>query len=97
MNPAAVRRPPGYWMHETSGVLKPVVQRYLEDRATMTLRDVAIMRAYLVQWFGSDVWEQNPHGAAGLPELRAEAERIRTAEDVEACIGRAVDMGMDPL
>lgn len=39
---------PGFWMNETSGVLRPAVEAYLR-REPMTPNQIAAMRAYLRQ------------------------------------------------
>jgi hypothetical protein len=52
---AARRLVPGYWMNETSGELRPVIERYLTAQH-LTARDVAIMRVYLRQWINDGAW-----------------------------------------
>jgi hypothetical protein len=88
-------------MNETTGKLKPVIETYLQRRGDMTLRDVAIMRAYLVQWIESPAWEMMPHGtedfAEGLAALRLDACAIRNVKDIDAAIARMTDAGLDPL
>ena len=37
---------PGYWMNETSGQLRPVIENYLTG-GRMSARDIAVMRNYL--------------------------------------------------
>jgi hypothetical protein len=81
---------PGYWQNETSGVLRPAVEAYLFGHP-MTLMQIAAMRAYLRQWikaFGN---------GEGLPELRRQAETIRTRADIDQWLRLAVDEGIDPL
>lgn len=46
---------PGYWMHETSGVLRPAVEAYLNQRP-MSKKQIAAMRAYLRQWIAAPEW-----------------------------------------
>ena len=41
---------PGYWMHETSGVLRPAVEAYLFNREPLSEKHVAALRAYCRQW-----------------------------------------------
>jgi hypothetical protein len=36
---------PGYWMYETSGVLRPAIENYLNNRP-MSPENIAAMRAY---------------------------------------------------
>lgn len=40
---------PGYWMNETSGVLRPAVEAYLNG-TEMTPGQIVAMRGYLRQW-----------------------------------------------
>lgn len=80
---------PGYWMYETSGVLRPVVEDYLHHRP-LTEEQVALMRAYLSQWIMLGAWE-------GARQLRADVATIRTTEDVTRWLYAAERVGIDPL
>jgi hypothetical protein len=81
---------PGYWMNETSGVLRRAVLAYLFG-AEMTPEDLAAMRAYLRQWMAAD-W-QTPM----LDVLRTQIGEIGTRRDVDRWLNRAMDAGVDPL
>lgn len=81
---------PRYWMHETSGVLRPVIEAYLSGRV-LNDAEVGIMRKYLYQWVTLGDWGQD------VSELAAAVAGIRTREDVERCIVELDDWGMDPL
>jgi hypothetical protein len=83
-------RVPGYWMNETSGVLEPVVRKYL-DGSLLSDSEVATMRAYLRQWIAGDF--RGP----GIERLRRDVDAIRTHDDVNAWLGMAVEYGIDPL
>lgn len=82
---------PGYWMHEESGVLEPVVRRYLEG---LRLDDVGlvIMRAYLRQWVNAD-------GFVGprVDELRGSLDGVTSMGALDAWLERATDAGIDPF
>lgn len=82
---------PGFWMHETSGVLAPVIHAYLRGDE-LSRYEVGIMRAYLRQWI-------NAPGFVGpeVDALRREVDSIATRNDVTAWLDRAVDAGVDPL
>ncbi|MCD9821230.1 hypothetical protein [Bradyrhizobium japonicum] len=82
---------PGYWMHETSGVLRPAVMAYLAG-GPMTGEQIAALRAYLRQWIASD-WQ----GAHDLEWLRAEIDALTSRPAIERWIDRASDAGIDPL
>jgi hypothetical protein len=81
---------PGYWMNETSGVLEPVVRKYLEG-AELSTGEVGTMRAYLRQWMAGDF-----HGPE-IEWLRLDVYDIRTTVDLRAWLARAFDAGIDPL
>lgn len=82
---------PGFWMNETSGVIAPVVQAYLNG-ARLGERPVAIMRAYLRQWV-------NAPGFIGaeVEALRADIDSIQTHDGLKCWLDRALDAGIDPL
>lgn len=83
---------PRYWMHETSGMLAPVVEAYLKG-LRLAPNQIKIMRAYLWQWVNSPVW-----GSSGaLESLRLRVAAIKTRQDIHAAIESALDLGMDPL
>jgi len=94
-------RPPGYWMQEVGGELIPAVKRYLEGTDPLSVRDVALIRAYLVQWIDSPVWDLNPYGndslSEELKELRRAAPELRNRRQIEHWVEVAADWGMDPL
>jgi hypothetical protein len=81
---------PGYWRNETSGVLTPVVEKYLR-REWLTPTEVATMRAYLRQWINGAFFGPE------IPLLRARVDAIRTHLDVKAWLRDALDVGIDPL
>lgn len=90
-------RAPGYWQHESSGVLAPVVKRYL-GHESLTLREIGLLRAYFRQWIESSVWDQNPHGGAGvLSALRSAVIEISSQEDIDHWLESAEKFGTDPL
>jgi hypothetical protein len=82
---------PGYWMNETSGVLRPAVRAYLLDEE-MTPAQIAAMRAYLRQWimapgfFGEDV-----------DQLRRDVDGLTTQAAIRRWIRVADRIGIDPL
>ena len=82
---------PGYWMNETSGVLRPAVEAYLAGGA-MTVMQVGAMRAYLRQWIALPVW-QGPT----VEELRSAIGGLTTRANIEAWLNHAEDAGIDPL
>ena len=93
---------PGYWMHETSGVLRPAVEAYLAG-GTMTPEQIAAMRAYLRQWIMSPVWDQYPYATeddlAAVAALRRLVECLTSRVMIEAWVtlAGAESIGMDPL
>lgn len=83
--------PPGYWMHETSGVLRPAVEAYLEHRE-MTPEQIAAMRAYLRQWIASPLWR-----GADIDFLRLGIDGLTTRDAIDDWLSLALDAGIDPL
>jgi hypothetical protein len=93
--------PPGYWMNETGGQLGQAIHRYLDGRE-LSNQDVALIRLYIQQWIGSEVWDWNPHldeeGRAQLAGLREAALRFLTdRKAIDAWIELATELGVDPL
>ena len=82
---------PGYWVCETSGVLRPVVEAYLRGDP-LDGRQCAIMRAYLRQWVAGP-WA--PSGV--LAKLRSECDGLTSREAIRAWLSLAVCEGIDPL
>jgi hypothetical protein len=82
---------PGYWMNEQSGVLRPVMEAYLEGRH-LTARDVAVMRGYLRQWIAAPLYRGEEVDA-----LRASVDGIMSPADITRWLDRAFDAGVDLL
>ena len=85
-------KPPGYWMHETSGALRPAVEAFLLDEP-MTEEQIAAMRAYLRQWIAGD-WVCDRQE---LDRLRASVDGLTTRRAISDWIDFAVEEGIDPL
>jgi hypothetical protein len=94
------REGPGYWMAETTGVLRPAVEAYLTG-APLTEQQIAMLRAYLRQWIFSPVWDRNPHAspaaAASLAKLRAGISKLTSRDAIDVWIHAATASGLDPL
>jgi hypothetical protein len=88
---AEPNNPPGFWKHETSGVLRPAVWAYLSGKP-MTPDHVASMRAYLRQWISAPVWRGDE-----IIELRERVEALTTREAITAWLDDAAHIGIDPL
>jgi hypothetical protein len=82
---------PGYWMYETSGVLRPAIEAYL-CRRVMTEPQIAAMRTYLRQWINAPGW-----GGPKLAQLRADIERLTTQAAIARWLKIAELEGIDPL
>ncbi len=92
-----MRGTPGYWMQESSGVLRPAIEAYLKavtepDAPEMTGEQIATMRAYLRQWCNAPGFR-----GAAIDELRATIGGLTTRRAISAWIDHAVDAGIDPL
>lgn len=82
---------PGFWMYETSGVLRPAVQAYLAG-AALTAAQIAALRAYLRQWIMAPAWR-----GPAIELLRARIDALTTREAIDAWINDADEAGVDPL
>jgi hypothetical protein len=81
---------PNYWMYETSGVLRPAVEAYL-NRSPMTAAQIAAMRAYLRQWMAA------PWQGPGIDLLRQAVDGLHTQADLHRWFADAFDQSIDPL
>ena len=88
-------------MYETGVELKAAVQHYLVEPNAITMREVALMRAYVVQWIDSPAWDANPNASTEsivmLDALRRQARRIAGTADLQKWIHDALAEGIDPL
>jgi hypothetical protein len=82
---------PRYWMYETSGVLRPVVEKYLRSEP-LDARELGIMRAYLRQWMAGP-WEPE----LAITQLRTNIDGIKTTAHLTEWLSFALDAGVDPL
>jgi hypothetical protein len=78
-------------MHETSGVLRPVIENYLTG-GKMSARDVATMRVYLRQWIDDGAWI-----GPLIDALRTQVDEIHDRHGIERWLDRALDARIDPL
>lgn len=83
--------PPGYWMHETSGTLRPAGEAYLRGEE-MTAEEIAAMRAYLRQWIMHPSW-LGPR----IATLRTMIDSLTTREAIATWLAIAEEEGVDPL
>ena len=88
---------PGYWMNETSGVLRPAIEAYLArainpEAPAMTAAHIAIMRAYLKQWIDCPLWL-----GPLIDPLRTQVRDIANETDIARWLDRAMDANIDPL
>ncbi len=82
---------PGYWQHETSGVLRPAMKAYLLTDLPLTIEQIGAIRSYLRQWMAAD-WM-----GPDVPALRLLIDDIDSREAIEAWLKRALDSNIDPL
>lgn len=93
-------RHPGYWQHETSGVLRPAIEAYLNG-AIMPPDQISAMRAYLRQWITSPIWDFNPHMSEKerlqLADLRRRIDGLQSRWAIKLWLEDAHNSGHDPL
>lgn len=82
---------PGYWMYETTGVLRPAIEAYLSG-GPMSPEQIAAMRAYLRQWINAPAW-RGPQ----IDELRAWIDQLGSRAAIRDWLAVAVEIGIDPL
>jgi hypothetical protein len=91
---------PGYWMYETSGVLRPAVEAYLNHQP-LRADHIAALRAYLRQWIMAPVWDDNPHADAEdhiwLLRMRQAIDGLTTRAAITSWLRQAEEQGLDPL
>ena len=80
---------PGYWMNETSGVLREAVKAYLE-RDELTGEEIAALRAYFRQWVGSPLFV-----GKDIEALRREVSGLMSRPAIEARYERRRRIGGD--
>lgn len=82
---------PGFWMYETSGRLRPVIEAYLNGK-DLDPDQIAMMRAYLRQWI-------NAFGFVGpdIENLRRRVDGLISQDAIDVWIYDAVEAGADPL
>jgi hypothetical protein len=88
---AVIEKGPGFWMYETSGMLRPAVEAYLRGE-TMTPDQIAAMRAYLRQWIAAPVW-----AGTDVQQLRDGIDGLTDRKAISRWLDLAVDAGIDPL
>lgn len=82
---------PGYWMHETSGALRPAIEAYLGG-GSMTQEQITAVRAYLRQWIMADGWSGPMIGF-----LRRRINDLVSRPTISAWLASAERQGIDPL
>lgn len=82
----------GYWIYETTGVLRPAVEAYLR-REHLDDGDISALRAYLRQWIFAPVWGID----VGLFALRARIDSLTSREAIDRWLDDALKIGIDPL
>ncbi len=82
---------PGYWMDESTGVLRPAVEAYLRGEPLL-LQQVAAIRAYLRQWIACPMWT-----GPEVEGLRDSIDSLTNQAQIRAWAGRATTAGIDPF
>jgi hypothetical protein len=85
-------RAPGYWMHETSGALRPAIAAYL-NREPLTDEQIAVIRHYLAQW----IYAPGFDGGEGVGLLRDTIGGLKSRQAIARWLDRADQVGIDPL
>jgi hypothetical protein len=87
-------------MWETSGVLRPVIEGYL-NHEPMSPDHIIIMRAYLRQWIRATIWDRNPHAGAKekawLAGMRDDVDELTSHAAITRWLRLAEEQGLDPM
>jgi hypothetical protein len=83
---------PGYWMNETSGVLRPAIEAYLQ-RDELTPAEIAAIRAYLRQWIDKGAWDGDPT----VETLKRSVDGLTSRQAIDQWLSKALAAGIDPL
>lgn len=82
---------PGYWMDETSGVLRPAIAAYLEHDE-LTMAEIAALRAYFRQWVMAPAFR-----GPDIEALRQAVDGLDSRSRIAEWLDQAIDAGIDPL
>lgn len=93
------------WRNETSGQLSRAVEAYLDNRVEGTpinVLAIEVVRDYLIHYIHAPCWTKNldaedEDGARILGELRFEAMHLASPDAIGQWIGKAMQIGLDPL
>jgi hypothetical protein len=86
---------PGFWRNETSGVLKPAIEAYINGKA-LDVHQIAAMRAYLRQWIMAPAWDRG-EPSPELEKLRSGVDGLTTQKAIHDWLWEALGIGIDPL
>ena len=81
---------PGYWMNETSGVLRPAVEAYLRGDP-LDDGQIAALRAYFRQWMAG------PWAGPGIQKLRDGIDGLTSRRAIVRWLDLAMDENIDLL
>ena len=82
---------PDFWMYETSGVLRPAVEAYLNGKP-MTAEEVAAIRTYLRVWIFAPEFV-----ADGVEGLRQSVDELTSREAIDDWLMKAREEWIGPL
>ena len=92
-------RGPLRWQDDISGQMPQAVLAFFEGKATPG--QFALVRDYCRYYIDAPCWDWNPHNddenRAELAAVRASIREVKTTMELNAWIGRCLDMGIDPL
>lgn len=93
---------PLYWRNEETGELRDAVEAYLNNRIDSTPispADLELVAEYVQHWINAPCWQDgtDPEIRSELRQLQERAKTLRSADDIDAWIHAALDLGIDPL
>lgn len=81
---------PGYWMNETSGVLRPAILAYL-NQEPLTEEHIVTLRAYFRLWVAAEF------AGPAIETLRRNVDCINSRRTVKAWLEQAEHADIDPI
>jgi hypothetical protein len=87
------------WQDEQSGELSRAIEAYLDNRIsgeTVTDAQITLVRDYIVYYIDAPCWNQEEF-VDELRGLRSSARELDSATEISEWIGKAMDIGLDPL
>lgn len=95
---------PLYWMHEETGELKRIVEKYIRwhistsEDDNLSEDETALLRDYFRHWINAPCWKiEGVTDKMVFSQLKKDIETIETILDFDQWLKEALELGIDPL